>query len=201
MSRFCGECGQSITKYKASLTSGIVEALIKFKTAVIEKGENKIHLLQDMRGEFELTRHEWNNFTRLRFHALAVKTDEVGYWLLTKRGNQFLKGEIAIPKWVEVYNNKIVAKSQETVFIGDVFGTIPHFEQHGDFEYADASEDEVEIAKTKIKKSKKRRKNPCPDCDTGVLKTKIEELDTEHPFTKKIVRYKLCIDCGYKEGV
>jgi len=133
----CSECGAKLQSYKVGLTPILVRALIKFKRAIIDKGENEVHLLKDMKGKpYELTRHEWNNFTRQRFHALAVKTkDKTGYWLLTRKGNQFLMGQIEVSKYVKVYRNKVVSHSEEQVSVHDVLKSTPYLEQKDDIEY------------------------------------------------------------------
>lgn len=115
----------------------LVNALIKFRQAVIDKGENRVHLLKDMKNrDYELTRHEWNNFSRQRFLGLAVKVEnDPGYWLLTKRGANFLNGLIDIPKYVWVKKNQITERSEERVTVGDVIKGVPYMETKSTIEY------------------------------------------------------------------
>ena len=126
----CPHCGASMASYWHSLTPGILNALVKFYTAICDHKVNKIHLLKDMKGHsYELTDHEWNNFTKLRFHGLAVQDDESGYWLITRRGVKFLHGEIQIPDRVRTFRGEIIERSENYVTVNDVMGTQPYFEQ------------------------------------------------------------------------
>lgn len=133
----CPHCGQSMREYKVGITKMMAHTLVKFRMAVLELGRNEIHLLKDMKGKsFELTDHEWNNFTRLRFHGLAVKVKgKSGYWLLTKRGADFLNGKAEIPKDVWIRNNEIVERSEETVTIGDIILSPVYLERLEDIVY------------------------------------------------------------------
>lgn len=149
---YCECCGAKLQKYHVKITPMIVNALIKFKQAVQDKNRNEIHLLKDMKGKaYELTRHEWNNFSRQRFLALAVKVEnKPGYWLLTARGNAFLKGEIGIPESVTIFRNKIVDRSEKIVFINKVIGSVPYLETKDDIVYQDVKQEEaIEVMKKK----------------------------------------------------
>lgn len=111
--------------YWHPITPGLVNALIKFRRAVITKDQNSVHLLKDMDGTpNELTRHEWNNFTKLRFHGLAVRDEKAGagYWLLTRRGNDFLHGKLAIPAKVMTIDNKVEGHDDIVRTIDEVMG-------------------------------------------------------------------------------
>lgn len=135
----CPVCKASLKQYWHTITPGMINGLIKFKRAVVERGENKIHLLEDMTGKNKLSRHEWNNWTRLRFHALVAKhkTDgehDAGYWLLTRRGSEFLLGEAEIPQKVKTFRNRVIGYSEEKVKIKDVVGKMPYFEKKFDFD-------------------------------------------------------------------
>lgn len=142
----CPHCGRNMSPYKVPLTVGFLKGLVKFRGAVALKGENKVHLLHDMQGTaFELTPHEWNNFSRLRFHGLVAKYKEdgqhiAGLWLLTKRGAQFLNGTIKIPESVMIFNNRIIDRSQVLVSLSEVFrnSELPYFESIDDIEYGES---------------------------------------------------------------
>jgi len=133
----CPHCGQPMREYKVGITKMMISTLVKFRMAILDKGENKAHLLKDFEGkDYELTRHEWNNFTRLRFHALVAKVkDEAGYWLLTKRGADFLNGKIEIPKEVWIRNNRVKDHSEELVNITDIVANAPYLEKLEDIVY------------------------------------------------------------------
>lgn len=191
MEKVCDHCGQNVRKYDVSLSEGIIHALVKFRQAVNNKGENKVHLLHDMKGDIQLTPHEWNNFSRLRFHALVAKYKEngihlSGYWLLIHRGAQFLKGEVSIPNKVQVFNNKVIGYSERKVFMKDVLGKLPYFENIVDVEYNPVTEEDIEKAKPITKK--KKGKQYCPKCD--------EQLKVDlRPFGGAYKRVLVCPQC------
>lgn len=135
--KICEHCGQKIREYRVGVTPMLIKTLVKFRSAVVEKGENSVHLLKDFEGKsYELTRHEWNNFTRLRFLGLSAKVKgESGYWLLTKRGADFINGKVSIPKEVWIRNNKISDRSDNMVYVRDVIGSTPYMERLQDIVY------------------------------------------------------------------
>ncbi len=138
----CQYCGSRMCNYWHNITPGLVNALRKFSRAVGLAGKNEIHLIHDMKGDVELTRHEWNNFTKLRFFALVAKvrlpdgTHKSGYWLLTRRGSQFLKNLEAIPKKVQTSNNKVIGHSEEKVMVRDIPTAMSWFETKPEYEIA-----------------------------------------------------------------
>lgn len=114
----CPTCHQQSFIYRHGISKGMVSALSKFKKAVLVKGENSVHTRRDMDGtDYELTKGEYANWTMLRYHGLVAKDDDAGkgYWLLTRRGNQWLKGEVAIPRYVFVLNNEVQGSGPELV--------------------------------------------------------------------------------------
>jgi hypothetical protein len=127
----CPHCGAQSYAYWHAVTPGIVNALIKMKRAVIAKGTNSVHNRKDMDGRpFELTKSEAANWTMLRYHGLVAKDKDAGrgYWLLTHRGAEFLKGNLAVPARVKTLNNHVIDHDDEYVSIQDVLGTLPYFE-------------------------------------------------------------------------
>lgn len=122
----CEHCGAHNNAFYHTLTKGLVETLVIFKRAVLDKG-NSIHVAKDI----ELTYSQRANFSKLRVHALVAKDDQrgAGYWLLTHRGSEFLKGNIRVPARVKTINNRVVGHDEELVSIRDVYGSTPYFEQ------------------------------------------------------------------------
>lgn len=117
----CPHCGAKKKVYWQRLSPILVKTLVKFKAAVIQKGENKIHLRDDL----ELTKSEYTNFQKLRFHGLVAKykiegKNIYGYWVLTRRGSDFLKNEITVPVKVKTYRNKVIGYSEARVTVIDV---------------------------------------------------------------------------------
>ena len=190
----CETCGSPLRKYSVPLSLGIVQALIKFHKAVVRANLNKIHLQHDI----NLTKNEYNNFQKLRYHGLVVKYKEdgehlAGYWLLTRRGADFLRGDIMLPKSVQVFNNKLVGKSAEVVSIKDVIKGGYFFEHQEDIKYEEATVEDVEVA---LISKKKRRKNPCPKCE-GELRIWIKSKEIK-PDVFKVEKYNFCESCKYE---
>jgi hypothetical protein len=87
-----------------TLNPGLVSVLIKCIQLVHEREKNEFHLRRDL----HLSVNEFSNFTKLRFHALIAKVEgKPGYWLITARGGQFLRGEIPVPLKVKTFLNKV----------------------------------------------------------------------------------------------
>ena len=137
----CQGCGREMAAYEISITPGIMNALRKLIRSVREKGVNEVHLVKDTR----LTHNEINNITRLRFHGLVAKCYETdaagvkkrksGYWLVTKRAADFIKGEVVLPATVTVFNDRIVSKSESTISMAEVMKSTPYFDTIEDIRY------------------------------------------------------------------
>lgn len=119
--KICPCCGAKMTLHWHRLNKGLVNALIKFRKRVIAKGENKVQI-----SELDFSTTEFCNFQKLRYHAMIAKCKDGdgkrlgGYWLLTKRGNQFCKGLIEVPQKVGTFRNIIRKKSTEVVSLKSV---------------------------------------------------------------------------------
>lgn len=125
----CPHCHGSATMYWHRLTPGLVNALVKLRAAVHEHQRNNI----DIHHEMELTTTEAMNWTKLRFHGLVAKYKvdgqvQRGQWVLTKRGAQFLRGQLTVPARVKTLNNHVIGRDTETLTIKDVLGHTPKFE-------------------------------------------------------------------------
>ncbi len=197
----CDKCGASLKKYWHKITPGLVHTLVKVYEKVNEKGENKIH-----KSELTLSHGEYGNFQKLRFHALIAKYKEdgkikSGQWLITRRGAQFLTGQTTIPASVQTFRNKVVGHDLEQVSLADIIGkrSEPYFQT--DFAFNLATEEDLEEvpAVKRIKKSRKKVKNPCPHCGNQmVLKTKM--LGTKGN-TASVAQWRECPNCGTKINI
>ena len=125
----CECCGAKLTGRNERVSKGLALSLIKFREKVLEQSEasgvfvNKVHLSKDL----DLSKNEYNNFQKLRYHGLIAhykdkntRAYESGYWLLTKRGNMFCKDELAVPKKIYVFRNRIKDRSIEKIILTDV---------------------------------------------------------------------------------
>lgn len=135
----CECCGASLKAYWHTLTPGLVSTLIRMIQAVKTKGVNEIHLQK----EVEMTKNQYNNFQKLRFFGLVAKvrnddsTHKTGYWLITNRGGEFLRGKISIPRRVKTFRNQVEDHDPETVFIYRYLNQFPWFETEFQFEIVD----------------------------------------------------------------
>ena len=155
----CPCCGASMKKHWHRLSAGLAVVLIKFRNEVIARGQNKIHVPK----QINLDKTEYNNFQKLRYHGLVAKFKdkdgkrEGGYWLLTRRGNQFCKGEIQIPVKVQTFRNKISGRCPDLTSIMQILdiaeGTAPYWDTKYDFAYELA--DVVDIEDSTIKTDEK----------------------------------------------
>lgn len=149
---YCEHCGASLKEYWHRVTPLLVKTLIKFRASVNDKGRNSIHVSE----EVKLTKTEYNNFQKLRFHALIAKVNEdgerkTGYWLLTHRGAEFLNGRQMIPFRVKTYRNRVIDHDSRFVLVKDIIGTTPFLETRVDFDYDIHEEVEVNIEKHEFK--------------------------------------------------
>lgn len=107
----CPTCHHEASIYTHSINKGHVTALLKFKRASLELGRyNGIHKTNDLDGKpYQLTKNESANWSYLRYFGLVAKDEDAGagYWLLTRRGNAFIKGE-SVPAKVRVLNNEVL---------------------------------------------------------------------------------------------
>jgi hypothetical protein len=143
----CPTCGASMKVHNQRLSKGLAKLLIQFKGKVLELNRNEIHLQKDLR----LTNNQFGNFQKLRYHGLIAKVYDKetklhkgGYWLLTKKGNQFLKSEISTAQSVFTFRNKIVDKSPSKVFLSEVLNdeSLPIWD---DYNYAIQYQDNQEF--------------------------------------------------------
>lgn len=192
----CETCGAGLKKYWHRVTPGMVKTLIKARRHVDASQKNEFHLYKDLTGDNALTTVEQMNWTKLRFHGLVAKVKrngewEYGYWLITKRGGQFLKGEIAIPHRVQTFRNKVVAHDSTLVYIKDVIGEMPYFDNNIEFEYAD----EEDLEKVPAVVVNKKKKMTCPVCKDKL----VSKIETGEPIGDRIPVRKFLV-CANKAG-
>jgi hypothetical protein len=123
----CPYCGAGIKSFWHSLTPGLVSVLIKAVVLVHSQNQNRFHY-----SDLNLNYSEASNLQKLRFHALIAHADKEnlksGYWLITGRGGQFLRGEIAVPAAVRTFRNEVQEHSPELVHINQFRGKVPEFQ-------------------------------------------------------------------------
>lgn len=133
----CPHCGAKMEGRWERLTPGLVKVLVKFKQEVINRQRNLINPNKLA----NLTHTEKANFQKLRFHALVAKVrvegeHPAGMWLLTRRGSQFLLGQISVPRRVFVFRNDVKEHDTDLAFVGQILRSgLPTFDGFYDFEY------------------------------------------------------------------
>lgn len=117
----CECCGQTVSPRRERVSKGIVKTLYKMAVVINTIGLNKVH----PRNDLLLTKSEYNNFQKLRYHGLIAKykiAGEIipGYWLITFKGYNFLNEATATASYVEVLNNRVVGYSDNFVTYSEV---------------------------------------------------------------------------------
>ena len=118
----CPCCGQFVKKYPRKLNAQMARGLI----SLYHLSKNKtypIHIHQIFNN-----RHP-ADFAKLKYWKLIKegKNEDSdkrtsGKWFITYKGIQFIKGEIQIPKYVDLYNDKALGFSTEMTTIKDALG-------------------------------------------------------------------------------
>lgn len=127
----CPHCGANTKAFWHKLSPGLVSVLIKAIEYVKIHNKNCFHYK-----DLNLNYSEASNLQKLRFHALIAKVpDKAGHWLITKRGGQFLRGEIVVPMRVQTYRNEVKEHSKEMIHISDLRHKFPEFQSKFAYEY------------------------------------------------------------------
>lgn len=140
------ETHKTVTRHR--MTSGLVNILTNVARTVHEKNENNIHLYKDVTEVCGPQAYsQLSNITKLRFHALVFKVKDEdgkhikGRWGITKRGGQFLRGEVEIPEYALTKDNKVVGREGKLIGIRALRPEGPvEFEQREDITYTSESE-------------------------------------------------------------
>ena len=128
----CKTCGAKLLGRWEYITKGQINTLTKFIKAVKLHNRNSIHLQDDI----ELTKNEYNNFQKLRYNGLVAHAFDTGCWLITRRGANFLRREIDLPKGVLIFRNRIQKYHTTKVTIESIYkNDEPYWFQATDFDY------------------------------------------------------------------
>lgn len=189
----CETCGASLKKFWHRITPGLVDTLVKSYTVVSSKGENVFN-----RDELALSNSAYTNLYKLRYHGLLAKHKvngewHKGEWLITRRGGQFLRGELAIPFRVQTFRNKVIAHDSDLVKIGQVIGQTPYFETNFEFDYAE--EEDLERVPVVAANNKRKRQKTCPICKDKL----VSEIQAGEPVDGRIPVRKF-LTCANKAG-
>lgn len=114
----CPHCGASMVEYKRSFTKGLADSL---RSMALHGG----HIVPVC--DLNLDNSQYSAFAKLRLWGLAESVNydgdvkqRGGYWSITKKGWEFLRHEIKIPKYVIEYRMDVIDQSEEEVAISDM---------------------------------------------------------------------------------
>lgn len=198
----CPHCGASLKAYWRPLNPILVRCLVKAYVYVNEHNQNKFHFRKDL----GLKLWEYSSFQNLRYHGLIAHYKEngerlEGYWLITHRAAQFLRGEIQIPAKVRVFRNAVTGHSEQLVTVQDVIKEEPFKGEKYSFEFVDLPDnDNYDPGKKIGKRSHKKDIKYCPKCESQMVKvyeTKPGNVENS-VYVKKF--YK-CNQCHYREEI
>lgn len=125
---------QRMTKanvYRHTLDDADVGALRHIHTWLLKHGGYEVDVRQALPSYTERSR-----VTQLRYHGLLAKAlnkegkHKASLWILTRRGAQFLKGELLVPKWVESCKNKLTGVKSEVMVSAHDFHVLDDFGPH-----------------------------------------------------------------------
>ena len=116
----CPVCSQRVKIYQRKLSSIMAKALVVFyKVDEQDDCSGWLHVHGDKR-MFDATAGA-GDYGKLRFWAYAepeytykgTNRAKTGRWRITEEGKKFVRGLISAPKYVYVYNNRMVGKSDD----------------------------------------------------------------------------------------
>ena len=126
----CANCSASMKSFWHRITPGLVGVLIKAIEHVKKTQSNCFHYK-----DLNLNYSEASNLQKLRFHGLIAHVpSKAGFWLITSRGGQFLRGEMAIPVGVKTFRNHVEEHSEETIHISALKNKFPDFDSRFAYE-------------------------------------------------------------------
>jgi len=105
----CPNCGQHAEMYKKTIPSSSAVFLCSLVKKIEETNEPAIH--------FNDCKYFHRGYADLQYwdlaHTFKSKDSKdskkwTGYWRPTKKGIDFAKGNISVPKYIHVYNNQVV---------------------------------------------------------------------------------------------
>lgn len=142
------ETHSTVTRHR--MTSGLVSILANMARTVHEKNRNDIHIYHEIAEVCGPQAYsQLSNITKLRFHALVFKVKNEdgkqikGHWGITKRGGQFLRGEIEIEEFALTKGNRVIGREGKLVGIRALRPEGPvEFEQKEDITYTTMKTDD-----------------------------------------------------------
>ena len=119
----CPCCGQFVRLYSRRLYISAMLRLIE-----LYKLGGGYHHMNEINKK--ITETAGGDFAKLRFWGLIIEKPKdneekrtSGYWAITEKGKQFVRGEISLQERIKLYNQKCYGFEGDFIMIGDVLGT------------------------------------------------------------------------------
>lgn len=134
----CPCCTQFAKTYKRRLNSGMAASILALyqRTEQLKPAEGWLHIPRDFEGANKKLMTVLGNreYPRLRYWGLleqfggpneVADTPASGKWRLTKKGVDFVLGEVKVPAYVILYDNRVMSRApiEEQVDIRAALGT------------------------------------------------------------------------------
>jgi len=128
----CPHCGRYAQVYKRHINATIAKQLIMLME-LGGHGNNYVHasnLIPDgQTGQGDLTKAKYFGLIKAMPENSDAKKSS-GYWSLTEDGKLFVTGKKAIPSHLFVFDDNVIGKSEDKIFIADAL-------ESGGFNYSD----------------------------------------------------------------
>lgn len=97
----CVECGAKTKEYKHSMSKGLASGLL----AIYQAACKDFVILNGL----GMDRSRWQNLSKLKYWGLVEqKGTKSGEWRVTDKGEQFILGQLDVPKSVWTYRDEFV---------------------------------------------------------------------------------------------
>lgn len=118
----CPCCGEHVAQRKESLSKGLVDTLIRFYFMLHKSCAVSLHLQK----QADFTKNQYNNFQKLKYFGFVENVpSKSGWWMLTQLGIDFISGLTYVPKFVMVFRNRTISKSDDLTNIADFRDKLP----------------------------------------------------------------------------
>ena len=125
----CPCCGRYVKLYKRKLTSSMVKALILIYKYFKLNPESWLHVENYLKDQ-KISAAVRGDFPKLRYWGLLEKqidkrddgSGRVGYYKITQKGIDFVKGKVEVPRFAYIYNQKVEQFDKEQTDVKKALG-------------------------------------------------------------------------------
>ena len=202
----CLCCAASMKSNSRTISKSLAEIVLMGAQFMKDTGSDHF-TTGDLTRHFKINFTQYTNVNIVQKHGLVAHKKKIpgedktnGFkYVITTRGWQFIHGDIAIPKTVFAFRNKKttqVADNVKMVTIHDL-QVEPWSDPIDGLFSVPADHEAIEEARVfhKVKKSRKKVKNPCPKCGYKLTIKRDYDLTTGVAILKKEIR--TCENCKY----